>query len=239
MVIGLVTVVVLVVGGTYVYIHFIEGDPPAPLSVNTVTTKAPSASTGASTTADPSGSSAGDPSVDGSWQPTGDSIVGYRVKERLFGQDATAVGRTHDVTGKLLIDGEHATEASFTVDMTTVKSDRSQRDGQFQGRIMDTAQFPTAAFELTQPIALGTVPADGNVVTYKATGKLTLHGTTKTVTVDLDAKRLDDNIDVSGSIPVTFAEWGIPNPSFGPASTEDHGELEFLLVFAKSGELSR
>jgi polyisoprenoid-binding protein YceI len=230
-VIGSVMVVVLVVGGTYVYIHFIEGDPPAPLSVNTVTTDVPSASSGASTTVDPSGDS--ESSVDGTWQPTGESIVGYRVKERLFGQDATAVGRTHDVTGKLLIDGEHATEASFTVDMTTVKSDRSQRDGQFQGRIMDTAQFPTSTFELTQPIALGTVPADGKVVTYKATGKLTLHGTTKTVTVDLDAKRAGDNIDVSGSIPITFAEWNIPNPSFGPASTEDHGELEFLLVFAR------
>jgi polyisoprenoid-binding protein YceI len=224
-VIGLVAVAALVVGGTYVYIHFIEGDPPAPLSVNTVTTDAPSARSGASTTAAPT--------VDGTWQPTADSIVGYRVKERLFGQDATAVGRTRDVTGKLLIEGRHATEASFTVDMTTVKSDRSQRDGQFQGRIMDTAQFPTATFELTRPIALGTVPADGKVVTYKATGKLTLHGTTKTVTVDLDAKRRGANIDVSGSVPVTFAEWGIPNPSFGPASTEDHGELEFLLVFAQ------
>jgi polyisoprenoid-binding protein YceI len=229
--IGAATVVVLVVGGTYVYIHFIEGDPPAPLSVNTVTTDEPSASSGSSTTSDPS--SADDSSVDGTWQPTGDSVVGYRVKETLFGQSTTAVGRTNDVTGKLLIDNEQATEASFTVDLTTVKSDRNQRDNQFQGRIMDTAQFPTATFELRQPIDLGTIPADGKVVSYTATGTLTLRGATKTVTVQLDAKRVGENIDVSGSIPITFDEWGIPNPSFGPASTEDHGELEFLLVFAK------
>jgi polyisoprenoid-binding protein YceI len=231
-VVGAVSVVVLVVGGTYVYIHFIEGDPPAPLSIDTVTTDA-SNSNGTSTTTGTSDRSAGDSSIDGTWQPTGASIVGYRVKEKLFGQDATAVGRTSGVTGTLRIADEQVTEASFTVDMTTVKSDRSQRDGQFQGRIMDTSKYPTATFELTGPIALGTIPADGKVVTYKAPGKLTLHGTTKAVTVDLQAKRAGDDIDVSGSIPITFADWNIPNPSFGPASTEDHGELEFLLVFAK------
>ena len=30
-----------------------------------------------------------------------------------------------------------------------------------------------------------------------------------------------------------FADYGIPNPSFGAVSTEDHGSIEFLMVFAK------
>ena len=50
----------------------------------------------------------------------------------------------------------------------------------------------------------------------------------------LKARRNGANIEVNGTIPITFAEWNIPNPSFGPAETEDHGELEFLLVFAPS-----
>ena len=54
------------------------------------------------------------------------------------------------------------------------------RDSQFQGRIMDTADFPTATFVLTNPIELAPVPKNGVVKTYSATGKLTLHGTTKT-----------------------------------------------------------
>jgi len=36
-----------------------------------------------------------------------------------------------------------------------------------------------------------------------------------------------------GSIPVTFADYGIANPSFGPVSTEDNGEVEFLLAFTR------
>jgi hypothetical protein len=40
---------------------------------------------------------------------------------------------------------------------------------------------------------------------------------------------------VSGSIPVTFAKWGIPNPSFtGFVTTANHGVREFLLTFDRS-----
>jgi len=38
---------------------------------------------------------------------------------------------------------------------------------------------------------------------------------------------------MSGSIPVKFADWSIPNPSFGSfVTTQNHGSLEFLLTFA-------
>jgi len=224
--VGAVLLVVAVVGGTYVYIHYIEGDPPAPLALTSGTTTAPNGSGASAST----GTTA---SVAGTWKPSSTSIVGYRVHENLFGQSTDAVGRTNAVTGTLVIDGTTVNTASFTVDLTKVSSDRSQRDGQFQGRIMDTAAYPTATFTLTSPISLGTLPANGTIVTYKATGTLELRGKTKTVTFTLKAKRNGDTIDVNGSIPITFADFGIPNPSFGPASTDDHGQLEFLLVFAK------
>jgi hypothetical protein len=33
---------------------------------------------------------------------------------------------------------------------------------------------------------------------------------------------------------VTFADYGIPEPSFGPATVEDHGEVELLVVFTRA-----
>src|SRR4029077_5648506 len=125
------------------------------------------------------------------------SVVRYRIKETLFGQSGTAGGTTNSLTGRRTIAGAKVTTASFTLDKTTFHSDRSQRDGQFQGRIMDTADFPTATFTLTNPIDLGTVPANGVKITPKATGKLTLHGTTKTVTVSLTAERTGNVIQVN------------------------------------------
>ena len=119
--------------------------------------------------------------------------------------------------------------------MTTVTSDESRRDGQFNGRIMETGTFPTATFKLTQPIDLGSIPAVGVQKTFQATGDLTLHGVTKTVTFQLTARHAASTIQVAGSIPITFADWNIGNPSFGGVvTTEEHGVLEFALNFTQA-----
>jgi polyisoprenoid-binding protein YceI len=48
---------------------------------------------------------------------------------------------------------------------------------------------PTATFTTTGSIDLGTLPADGTAVSVSATGALTLHGVSKTVTVPLQVTR--------------------------------------------------
>lgn len=61
---------------------------------------------------------------------------------------------------------------------------------------------------------------------------MTLRSTTRDVTFQLTGRRTGAMLQVSSSIPVTFADWQIPNPSFGPATTQDHGQIEFLVNFA-------
>jgi polyisoprenoid-binding protein YceI len=238
---------VLAVGGTWVYLNVIKDEPPAKLSfesedASSTTVAAASAGSTATTaaasgTAATAGASAGATdsagSIDGEWSASNQSQLGYRVKEVLFGQSTEGVGRTNAITGTLTIGGTTVEKGDFTVDMTRVQSDSGNRDNQFRGRIMDTSKFPTSTFTLTQPIDLGSVPAEGQAVSAKATGDLTLRGTTKPVTFDVQARRKDGTIEVSGSIPIVFADYNIPNPSFGPASTADNGTLEFLLVFTK------
>ena len=226
---------VLAVGGTWVYINLIKEDAPERLSLDTdtsSTTAAAGAGTTTSTTAAAETSSSAE-GVDGTWTVTSGSQAGYRVKEVLFGQSTEAVGRTSDVTGRVAIEGTRILSGSFTVDMTTVESDESRRDNRFRGAIMDVATYPTSTFKLTQPVAVASLPAEGSEVNVKATGELTLRGTTKTVTIDLAAQRTGDTIKVAGSFPIVFEEWDIPNPTYGPATTEDNGELEFLLVLSR------
>ena len=223
--VSVLALAVTVTAGTWVYINVLRDDAPERLSLDagseteatTTTAAAPAATTG----------------VDGTWKIASGSQAGYRVKEVLFGQSAEAVGRTSDVTGTFTIAGTQVTAGSFTVDMTTVTSDQSRRDGQFQGRIMEVSTYPTATFAITSPIDLGSVPAEGQEIEVTATGKLTLHGTTRTETFPLQAKRSGATIVVAGSIPVTFADYNISNPSGGPAQTEDNGELEFRLNFSR------
>ena len=246
---AVVAVAVLIPAGTFVYIHFVEGDAPAPLTldsagsstqastVTSTTVAAAATATTTTTTAGATATTAGGAAGAGgaaTYKPTSASVVGYRVQEKLFGQSNEAVGRTSDITGSLAMSGSTVSAVELTVNMKTVKSDQSQRDGQFNGRIMETSKFPTATFKLTQPIVLSSVPTDSTVVNTKVTGDLTLHGVTKTVTFDLAAQRDGANIKVNGTIPVVFADYNIANPSAGPATTGDSGVLEFLVVFEKS-----
>lgn len=228
---GLVAaLLVLGVGGPFVYIHFVEGKAPPPLSLSTGATVAGGNATTSSTAAGTPASSASPNSAgDGTWTVSDGSTAGYRIKETLLGQSNTAVGRTTAVMGSMVVSTTSVPTGKFTVDLTKVASDRSQRDDQFQGRIMDTAKFPTATFVLTSPIEFGTAPADGVEITATAKGDLTLHGVTKPVTFQVTAKRSGTTIGVQGSIPIVFADYGISNPSGGPATTENNGVLEFVL----------
>ena len=162
------------------------------------------------------------------------NYVGYRVTEVLFGQDTQGVGRTTKVTGSLTLAGAAITAAEFTVDMTTLKSDEDNRDRKFQGEIMQTSTYPTATFTITKPIELGSIPADGTQITASATGDLTLHGVTKSITLEVKAQRNANIVDVLGSTNVKFADYKINNPSNGAVTTQDNGTIEFLLTFTKS-----
>lgn len=214
----------LVSAGTWGYINFIKEDAPERLSLDNDPAGTPGA---------PAGPSSG--SVEGAWAVTGGSTAGYRAKEVLFGQNTEAAGRTTNVTGQFVIAGGKVTTGQFTVDMASISSGESRRDGQFRGRIMNTSQFPTSTFRLTQPIDLANLPTDGRAGTADATGDLTIRGRTKPVTLKLEVKLSGGKVQVAGRHPMVWADWGIPDPSFGPAQVQDRGELEFLLVFAKGG----
>jgi polyisoprenoid-binding protein YceI len=229
---GLVALAIVVVGGTWLYIHVIEGPAPAPLSLRSAASQ-PAISDSPAVNTGPAGAAPAG-TVTGTWRVGAGSVVGYRVKEVLAGQNNVAVGRTGDISGHLTIQAGKVASASFTVQMATIKSDESQRDEQFDGRIMDTATYPTGTLTLTSPIGLGSLPDDGVIRTYHAAGRLTLHGQARQVTFALKAERTGGGIEVSGSIPIVFADYGIANPGFaGFVTTQDHGLLEFLIKFSQ------
>lgn len=218
---ALIVLALLAVAGPWVYINLIKEDAPDALSLE------PAVTTTAGEDQPPANA------TDGEWAVVADSVVGYRVKEILFGQDTEGVGRTSDVTGSLVIANNEVTSAEFSVNMTTIKSDSSRRDRQVNNRILDTATFPTATFALNDPIALTPEALAGSDFTANTTGTLTLRGVTKTVPVALTARLVDNVIEVNGNIEIVFAEWQIPDPSVSAIVVEDRGLLEFLIRFSR------
>lgn len=69
----------------------------------------------------------------------------------------------------------------------------------------------------------------------QAAGDLTLRDTTNPVTFELTGRVENGRIGVLGSIPIVFADYGIENPSTTMVTTDDHGLLEFVLVFTPNG----
>ena len=243
-ILGLVAVVVLVAVGAvavpWIYINLIKQDAPEALTLEpAVSTTAPTiVSTTAPSTLEPTASTTVAPgvaeaSLDGEWAVVDKSVVGYRVQEVIVGQSTEGVGRTSEVEGSLTIVGDEVTGAKFTVDMTTLKSDSSRRDRQVDTRILDTITYPTATFVLKQPIKLTPEALDGAVLSVKTKGTLTLRGVTRDIDFKLNARLVENVIEVNGSILLVFADWSIPDPSISAIVVEDRGQLEFLIRFSR------
>lgn len=242
-ILGVALIVVAVLGGAALWYVFFRPSGPPPVSLGSMVpaTAAPvgSAAVGPGASAGTGGSSGHtfegvwttDPSASSTSGPA--TFVGYRVREELANIGATeAVGRTSDVTGSLTIEGTTVTEGEFTADLTTLRSDNGNRDRQLSRQALETATYPEASFTLTEPIELGTEPADGQVVEVTATGDLTLHGVTKSVQVALQARREGDTIAVAGSLPIAFADFGIQKPqAVVVLSVEDRATVELLMHF--------
>ncbi|MCU1370965.1 MAG: YceI family protein [Ilumatobacteraceae bacterium] len=228
-------IVVVLVGGAALWFFVLKDDPEPELSVDTGTDT--SQTTTGTTPA----------SLDGTWsiQEGGDTTAGFRIEESFASglADHTAVGRSEDVTGSIAIEGSAITEGSFTVDLTGLAfTDNpagfsvTNRANAMKNRGLETSTFPDATFELTEPIDFGEQPAAGETVTATATGDLTIHGVTKPVTFDVEAKVVGDTIRVATAdpVPVVLADYDIDKPEGGPiASVDDKGSFEFLIVLGQ------
>jgi polyisoprenoid-binding protein YceI len=167
--------------------------------------------------------------LSGTWAVADGSFAGYRVDEVLSGQDVTVTGRTERVDGSVTLDGGTVTDAEIVVDMASVATDEPPRDAYFRSEALATGTYPTATFTLTEPaqVAAGATAVD-------LVGDLTVHGVTQQVTVaaEVAAEVAGDGADavqVVGSVPVTFADFGVEAPSLGFVTVEEQGAVEFSL----------
>lgn len=241
--------VLVVGGGVAAWALFLRGDNVAPLALPSANpSAAASIPTGGSATpsgATPSLATASGAAIDaaaipGTWTIGPDSIVGYRVRERLanLSADSDAVGRTDKITGSATLTSSggtlSVTAADFSVDMTTIKSDKSMRDNRLRRDGIETDAFPTSAFTLTAPVAVPAAATAGAQVDVTLHGDLTLHGVTKTVDIPARAQLSGGLIQIAGALAFPFSDYAISAPNIaGFVSVEDTGTLEFLVNLTK------
>jgi polyisoprenoid-binding protein YceI len=169
-----------------------------------------------------------------SYEDSTGTFVGFRVAEELAGIGSVdAVGRTPDVSGSLTIDGTTLTAVTIEANMASITTDDSRRDDRVLGAL-DTDQFPTATFVLTEPVDLGPGATTGEPLGVDAVGELTIRDVTQSVVFPLQAQLVNDTIVVVGQLEVVFADYGVSVPSAPIVlSAEDRGPIELQLFFTR------
>ncbi len=135
-------------------------------------------------------------------------------------------GRFNDFSGNFSYDQANPEKSSIKVDINTasIDSNHAERDKHLRsGDFLDTDKFGKASFVSKKVVDKG----EGK---FEVIGDLTLHGVTKSITID--AKKMGEGKDpwggyragFSGTTELRLKDFGIPE-SLGPSSTTVYLDL--------------
>ena len=141
----------------------------------------------------------------------------YRIREQLVGLDLPndAVGETSGVTGVIAADAKGnviPSESKFTIDVSTLKSDKDRRDGFVRGRVLETKEFPTVTFVPTSVRGVSMPLPKSGTKTFDLIGDLTVRGTTKPTVWKVTAQFAPDGVKGAAHTAFTFTDFAINQP---------------------------
>ena len=142
----------------------------------------------------------------------------YRVREELANLPAPidAVGKTQQVSGAIVLDKSGKVvpaQSKITINLASLTSDESRRDGYVQRRTLETSQFPNAIFTVTEVTGLpAALPNEGDH-TFKLTGDFTIKDVTKPVSWDVTASFSPQEVTGSANTSITFEQFELDKPS--------------------------
>jgi polyisoprenoid-binding protein YceI len=181
---------------------------------------------------DPSGSWTVDTSAEAFNAVTGTgTFVGYRIAEVLAGVgDFEAVGRSPQVEGSIVIDGDEVTEARIGADLAELVSDDSRRDSRVRSLFADRP----VTFTLTSPVPFEWSAEERQRIGTDAVGILRLGEVEQEVTMRLVAEVVGTRLLVTGSAVVTLADLDVRVPSAPIVlSVADEATIELQLFLTR------
>ncbi len=180
-------------------------------------------------------------SLTGDWNVGSGSEAGYRVREQFINQagPTEAVARTTKISGGLRVQASGSTLQGsglhFSADLAALQSQDKyanyqvyQRDFFIRTIYLQTDQFPKADFTAS-PVSIPTGIESGPI-SITVSGKLTIHGVTKSVTTTLQAQRTASGIEVAGSIDTDMRDFGVEVPSISFTQAQPGVVIEYHLV---------
>jgi polyisoprenoid-binding protein YceI len=127
---------------------------------------------------------------------------------------------------------------TITADLTSLHSvdtvagrDVTQRDG-VVNRQLDVQQFPTATFAATSASVPGGIT--NQAVDMSVTGKLTIHGVTKDLTIKAKAQLVGGKAEIAGSTSISMTDYGVSPPQMPFVTVDSTLLLEFDIFLVRS-----
>lgn len=161
------------------------------------------------------------------------NLARFLVTEQLAGFDLPndAVGTTNDITGQIVLTADGTVvsdESKFVVDLTTLKTDQSMRDGFIQRNTLQTSTYPHAEFVVTNVTGLSSPLPTSGAVAFQLVGDLTVHGVTRPTTWEVTAEIVGQELVGTARTSFTFGDFGLTIPKVGRVlSIEDNIRLEY------------
>lgn len=169
----------------------------------------------------------------------GESQVTYEVGEVFLNQDNrfnVAVGITDQLSGEGFLDLSNPQTAwigPVTVDISQFTSDSSRRDNAIRRDFLESTQFPIATFVPTQIEGLPLSYSDGQQVSLKISGELTVREVTRQVSFEATLQAVDGVVLGEATTTILMSDFGVgPISILGILNTEDEVKLT-LNLFAQ------
>ncbi len=167
----------------------------------------------------------------------GESKAIYEVGETFFNQNNRfnlAVGITPQVSGEVRIDMSDPRKAELgeiQVDISQFQSDSGRRDNAIRGRWLESSTYPMAVFKPTSIEGLPETASEGQEISFKVNGDLTVKQTTLPVTFDVTAKLENDTLTGTAAATILLSQFGVgPISIGGMLETEDQAKLKLEFI---------
>lgn len=128
----------------------------------------------------------------------------------------TVTGITGDVSGEFLLTSDTqptVMSMKIVVDLQTLDSGSADRDSHVRNDTLETDKYPQAIFMVTEAQVLPGNYTEGQMVTFKLAGELTLHGVTRPATFDMQAKLKGNTVTGTGTTLIHLQDYKMKPPA--------------------------
>lgn len=176
--------------------------------------------------------------LNGDWEVVKGSAAnftsaGFTFREVLPAEKTETSGSTGDVTGQATVRGSQLTDATVTVNLDALTTDKQVRDRNMKDKLFETSKYPEAHFTLTEPVDLSGLPDNGAPAKVELTGDLEIKDVTHEITQEFDMVRDDDRIIIAGDININRLDYNVITPEFIAAEIAEEGQINIRINFAQ------